>query len=781
MNMTKRTLIQLLRRYFVFIIIFINISFALSLGFIVRDNQIKNEKNNISTNIKETANRIYSKINSDYEKIKFLSDILSSQLTSNRIYYQYNSLFSKTLSSDEALNRIFIVFSKYAKIRDPELMSFRDSVGRLNVSWYKSYKGIVNIDTINTFKNSQKYDFVKSTGVITVFNATEASSQTGKNVIKTIVFPIYEGANFIGVIGYSVNSSYIDNILSTNNLQNYCFVTDEDGILLFDRNKQINKGKPFTAITNFYFRKYEQDIIHNNNLSVFSKNHFLFLYPLNLDFYNKYWKIGVILPTGRIVNKANWFLFLFLLSFILLSIVEIYIFNKIVIRSSSFIEKMNSKIRKLSVGEFDDKIEEVFKFEEINMLSRNLEELRLRFIELTDIHYQIQQQVLTKKMKSKGDSDQLASSINLVIDSIKRNTLVRRKEYEIKQKNDWINEGINKINEASKIKDNSIENLADKINEKIAVFTDAFLSSIFINVEEPDTKQKYLEAVSTFGLKKKRAFKKKILFGEGIVGTVAKERKAQYFDKIPENYSVIVGGLEEMKPKSILVQPLEYEGEFFGILEIAFLKKLQDFELRFFQLVSSEIALSIRNIMNNIYRNSLLEKMKAQTIEIEKSKKLLEKKINELRIKEAESEKNQVELQAMYNAVNNTLMTIEYSTTGILITANQKYLKTMNYSLSELKGVNVLDLVKSERAELSEVIKKVAAGEHYEKIMKRFTKYGEVKWLYSSYTPYYDSSGKITKVLYFAFDVTKTKNFNVKLEKEVSLLKKQIKILREKL
>jgi len=93
----------------------------------------------------------------------------------------------------------------------------------------------------------------------------------------------------------------------------------------------------------------------------------------------------------------------------------------------------------------------------------------------------------------------------------------------------------------------------------------------------------------------------------------------------------------------------------------------------------------------------------------------------------------------------------------------------------------VLDLVKSECSELELVIKKVSNGEYFEKIMKRFTKYGETKWLYSTYTPYYDTSGKVTKIIYFAFDVTETKKYAVKLEKEISLLKKQIKVLREKI
>jgi len=68
------------------------------------------------------------------------------------------------------------------------------------------------------------------------------------------------------------------------------------------------------------------------------------------------------------------------------------------------------------------------------------------------------------------------------------------------------------------------------------------------------------------------------------------------------------------------------------------------------------------------------------------------------------------------------------------------------------------------------IIRKVSHGESIERVVKRFTKYGEIKWLYSTYTPYYNAEGKITKILYFAFDITEKQNYIEKLEKEIKLL-----------
>ena len=134
-------------------------------------------------------------------------------------------------------------------------------------------------------------------------------------------------------------------------------------------------------------------------------------------------------------------------------------------------------------------------------------------------------------------------------------------------------------------------------------------------------------------------------------------------------------------------------------------------------------------------------------------------------------------MKGLINAVNNTILTNEYTTEGVLLTANDKYLKTMHYDLSEIQGLNVLDLVKTEREELETVIKNVSTtGQFYEKEMKRFTKRGEVRWLWSTYTPYYNYEGKITKILYFAIDITESKKHQEELETKIKQLEEQLKL-----
>ena len=768
-------------RYFSISVILFNIILGSIIGLIVRNYQIEKFEHHYENEINTTINQIQNKVTLDYTKVLTLSEIVASQINTPKAFYDFNSLFKVILSTETSINSVFIILTPNIVELDQSLYPLLDSLNRYNIAWRKNANNIVFIDSLEQGVNDFYYNTVKNTGKLSVFNSEFSTTNFGTKFTKTVAFPIFEGNQFIGVVGFSIDLAFINQTMVHNEISEMTFVSDEDGLVLYDRGNTINLSEKFNKITNTDFATQQDEILHNKDFIIRNNKQVLFFKtfkpnPLTVD-----WKFGVLIPSKNIYAKANrFFLFIFLF-FIVFSLLMVFVVRGILVKSTSFLSEFIEDTKNLYEGNISKKIHIIDLFHEIHVITNYIEKFRLRLIKITNIYKKILDENVDEYLEQKNSDDILAISINSTTEKIKKRSIARKEALETKQKTDWINDGLNIIHEAARIEEDSIEILIDKINEKISTYSGAFLSSFFIYYVDNETNEKYLESVSTYGLDKNRAFQRKINVGDGVVGSVALERKKQYFEKIPSDYKIIVSGLSEMKPKSILVQPLEYEGEFYGILEIAFLKKLKDFELSFFDEASKEIALATKNITGNISTNELLEKMKSQTKEINKTKELLENKIKEITKKEQESSKREADLKGMFNAVNNTLMTIEYTTDGILLNANQKFLDTMNYTLTELKGVSVLKLVKSERLELEEVIKKVSTGEYYEKVMKRFTKYGQEKWLHSTYTPYYNSEGKVTKILYFAFDVSLSKVKQEKMEKELRLLKKQIKLLRMKI
>ena len=217
-------------------------------------------------------------------------------------------------------------------------------------------------------------------------------------------------------------------------------------------------------------------------------------------------------------------------------------------------------------------------------------------------------------------------------------------------------------------------------------------------------------------------------------------------------------------------------------MELAFLRKLDEYEREFIEKAAASIAQAIKSIKINIQTKKLLKQVQERSQELETVQKQLRKHIQELEEKQKVLKEQQVEMKGIYDAINHTLLTVEYTTEGKILKANERYLKTMNYKLDELVGKHVTEFVAQDQVdELLELINRVKQGESIEKIVKRPTKLEEIRWLYATYTPFYDSEGKITKILFFAFDITETYVRIQQLEEQVKTLKKQLELLEDSL
>jgi methyl-accepting chemotaxis protein len=103
---------------------------------------------------------------------------------------------------------------------------------------------------------------------------------------------------------------------------------------------------------------------------------------------------------------------------------------------------------------------------------------------------------------------------------------------------------------------------------------------------------------------------------------------------------------------------------------------------------------------------------------------------------------------------------IEFNTDGTIITANEKFLKALGYTLPEIKGKHHSMFVEpSERdsAVYREFWAKLNRGEYQAAEYKRIGKGGKEVWIEASYNPVRDANGKPFKVVKFATDVTAKK------------------------
>lgn len=133
-----------------------------------------------------------------------------------------------------------------------------------------------------------------------------------------------------------------------------------------------------------------------------------------------------------------------------------------------------------------------------------------------------------------------------------------------------------------------------------------------------------------------------------------------------------------------------------------------------------------------------------------------------------EEKKSFQEVLAIMNAINRSQATIEFNPDGTIITANDKFLDALGYTLSELQGKHHSILVDKENRrsdEYKELWDKLNRGEYQVSEYKRVKKNGEPVWLQSSYNPILDENGKIVKIIKIATDITTRKHQEERLAK----------------
>ncbi|EGO0810105.1 PAS domain-containing protein [Campylobacter lari] len=100
---------------------------------------------------------------------------------------------------------------------------------------------------------------------------------------------------------------------------------------------------------------------------------------------------------------------------------------------------------------------------------------------------------------------------------------------------------------------------------------------------------------------------------------------------------------------------------------------------------------------------------------------------------------------------------IEFQTDGTIISANENFLKTMNYSLDEIKGKHhsmfcLPEVVKSQR--YVDFWRDLKGGKSRNGLFRRIAKGGKDIYLEANYLPILDQNNKVYKVIKFANDIT---------------------------
>jgi methyl-accepting chemotaxis protein len=125
------------------------------------------------------------------------------------------------------------------------------------------------------------------------------------------------------------------------------------------------------------------------------------------------------------------------------------------------------------------------------------------------------------------------------------------------------------------------------------------------------------------------------------------------------------------------------------------------------------------------------------------------------------------ELEATLASINRSQAAIEFELDGTIITANENFLKTMGYSLSEIKGRHHSMFVQpafAKTPEYQEFWRALNAGRFMAGKFQRVGAGGKDIWIQGTYNPLLDANGKPYKIIKFATEITAAEHERIKAE-----------------
>ncbi len=139
-------------------------------------------------------------------------------------------------------------------------------------------------------------------------------------------------------------------------------------------------------------------------------------------------------------------------------------------------------------------------------------------------------------------------------------------------------------------------------------------------------------------------------------------------------------------------------------------------------------------------------------------------KIVKLALDITEQKEKGLYYRGQIKAISKSQAIIEFDPYGNIITANDNFLDTMHYNLDELSGKHHKIFCEDKLVASPEYEKVWASfreGKFYEGQFKRLDKYGRTVWIQGTYNPIYGINGEIIKVIKFAHNITKDKEFSL--------------------
>ncbi|HEF4759921.1 TPA: response regulator [Pseudomonas putida] len=211
----------------------------------------------------------------------------------------------------------------------------------------------------------------------------------------------------------------------------------------------------------------------------------------------------------------------------------------------------------------------------------------------------------------------------------------------------WLREGQTALAEQM-LGQLSLNMLGRNILQFCAQYLGSAVAALYVREEHGGLKR-----VAAYGMSREQEEREqRIDSDEGIVGQVAQQARLIRLDDVPGDYFKVSSGLGEGLPRSVLVVPTSDDDRVNGVIELGFLRPLDDRDIELLELIAGNIGTSIeaaryRQRLQEVLAQTqqLNEELQVQQEELKTANEELEEQSRILKESQAHLETQQVELE----------------------------------------------------------------------------------------------------------------------------------------
>ena len=286
------------------------------------------------------------------------------------------------------------------------------------------------------------------------------------------------------------------------------------------------------------------------------------------------------------------------------------------------------------------------------------------------------------------EKDKLASSLLRLRDYLIKSKQEEEQRRIEEEQRTWVTHGVAQFGEILRKNNDNLEDLSYNIIRYLVDYMKINQAGVYL-IHTLSTKEKYFELTACMAFNRKKFTDKRINWEEGLIGRCALEMETIYLTDVPNDYVTITSGLGEANPKSILIVPLKTNDEIYGVIEMASFREFQEFEIELVEKTAESIALTISSVQNTIRTTKLLKETQNQAERMSQQEEELRQNLEEMQATQEESDRREIEMKGILEAIDHAAISSEFETDGTLISVNQNFLRTFRYNAKEIEGQNV--------------------------------------------------------------------------------------------